>query len=163
MCIIEGAIANNGNGLMSEREFSIGKRKRQSHNSDFEDEDIYQVNTHITEERYRSMLGEHIQRYKRRSKDSSTNLAPTRTGIQLPKTNLGSKSRKLGNGKQGGLLEIESTSEWVNDSNPRKQGNYREEDFAPQNGIDRFVIFSCCHMKLKSFGFQIVFVVLIFV
>ncbi|KAF3441996.1 hypothetical protein FNV43_RR15912 [Rhamnella rubrinervis] len=129
------AIANHGNGLKSEREFTSVKR-RWSQISDYEDEDIY-CGTHITEERYRSMLGEHILKYKRRFKDSSTSPAPSRMGIQVPKSNLGSKARKSGNEHRGGFLELESAPEWLNDVNPQKPGNYREADFAPQNGIDR--------------------------
>ncbi|XP_015898080.1 chromatin-remodeling ATPase INO80 isoform X1 [Ziziphus jujuba] len=130
-----GAIANHGNGLISERELSSVKRKW-SQNSDYKDEDIY-YGTHITEEKYRTMLGEHILKYKRRFKDSSTSPAPSRMGIPVPKSNLGMKSRKLGNEHRGGLFEPETGSEWHNDVNPQKPGSYRESDFAPQNGIDR--------------------------
>ncbi|KAL5546382.1 hypothetical protein UlMin_006069 [Ulmus minor] len=126
-----GAIAQHSNGLMSERELSSARKRRRSLNSDYDDEDNY-YSTHITEERYRSMLGEHIQKYKRRFKDSSTSPAPTKMGIPVPKSNLGLKSRKLGNEHRVGYPEMESTSEWLHDINPQKTGNYREADFAPQ-------------------------------
>lgn len=147
------AIANHGNGLKSEREFSSVKR-RWSQNSDCEDEDSY-CGTHITEERYRSMLGEHILKYKRRFKDSSTSPAPSRMGIQVPKSNLGSKARKSGNEHRGGFLELETASEWLNDVNPQKPGNYREADFAPQNGIDRFAFSYGCFMNVAKFPIAI--------
>lgn len=140
-----GAIANHGNGLISERELSSVKR-RWSQNGDYKDEDIY-YGTHITEERYRTMLGEHILKYKRRFKDSSMSPAPSRMGITVPKTNLGMKARKLGNEHRGGFFEPEIASEWHNDVNPQKPGSYRDADFAPQSSIDRFIFPSGCFMS----------------
>lgn len=142
-----GAIANQGNGLMSERELSSLKKRRRSQNGDYEDEDNY-YETHITEERYRTMLGEHIQKYKRRFKDSSTSPAPTRMGIPVPKSNVGMKARKLRNDQRGGFLESETTPEWLNYVNHPKQGNYLE-DFTPQNGFDRFVFSFSWHYKCR--------------
>lgn len=132
---IGGAIANHGNGTMSERELSLGKRKRRgAFNSDEEEED-YQ-GTHITEERYRSMLGEHLQKYKRRLKDTTVSPAPPRMGIPTPKSNLGgSKTRKLGNEQRAGLYDMETTSEWMNDINPQRPTNYHEADLVPKYEI----------------------------
>ncbi|KAF2308056.1 hypothetical protein GH714_034783 [Hevea brasiliensis] len=103
-----GAMANYGNGTISERDLSLAKRKKRSNNSDREEGDGY-YGTHITEERYRSMLGEHIQKYKRRFKDSSSPApALTRMGIHVPRTSMGSsKTRKLGNELRGGLISYE--------------------------------------------------------
>ncbi|EXB39079.1 DNA helicase INO80 [Morus notabilis] len=129
-----GAIANQGNGLVS-GEFNSRKRRR-SQNSEYDDGENYYT-THITEERYRSMLGEHIQKYKRRFKDSSASPAPTKMGVPMPKSNLGLKGRKLRNEQRGGFLESETTPDWLNDVNPPKTGNFRQADFAPPNDIDR--------------------------
>ncbi|XP_062117836.1 chromatin-remodeling ATPase INO80 isoform X2 [Humulus lupulus] len=131
-----GAVANKGNGLMSERELSSLKKRRRSQNGDYEDEDSY-YNRNITEERYRSMLGDHIQKYKRRLKDSSASPAPPRMGVPAPKSNVGLKARKLKNDQRGGFLESETTPEWHNYANHPKPGNYHEADFTPQNGSDR--------------------------
>lgn len=127
-----------GNGLMSDRELNSVKKRRQSQNSDYEEDDSY-YGSHITEEKYRSMLGEHIQKYKRRFKDSSSSPAPTQMGISVSKGNKGSKSRKLGNENRGGFYEMETTSEWLNDTIPQKPGNYHDADFAPQSAIDRVI------------------------
>lgn len=50
----------------------------------------------ITEEQYRAMLSEHVQRYRTvMSKDSSTGLAPTRMAMPGAKRSHGSKRRKF--------------------------------------------------------------------
>lgn len=144
-CVGGGGAA--GNGMMSDRELNSVKKRRQSQNSDYEEDDSY-YGTHITEEKYRSMLGEHIQKYKRRFKDSSSSPAPTQMGIPVSKGNKGSKSRKLGNENRGGFYEMETTSEWLNDTIPQKPGNYHDADFAPQSAIDRLAFslwFRCEH------------------
>ncbi|KAK1578959.1 hypothetical protein Q3G72_034530 [Acer saccharum] len=123
-----GARVNYSNGNMSD----LGKIKRRSHNSDEEDEDGY-YGTHMTEERYRSMLGEHIQKYKRRFKDTPAAPIPPRMGIPAPKSNLGgSKNRKLGSEQRGGLYEMETTSEWLNDISPQRPMNNQEAEFTPK-------------------------------
>ncbi|RXI04738.1 hypothetical protein DVH24_039012 [Malus domestica] len=127
-----------GNGMMSDRELSSVKKRRRSQISDCEDDDSY-YGTRITEERYRSMLGEHIQKYKRRFKDSSSSPAPIQMGIPVPKGNKGLKSRKLGNEQQGRLYEMETSSEWLNDSNPQKPVNHHDADLAPECGTDRIM------------------------
>lgn len=114
------------------------KKRRRSQNGDYEDGDNY-YKTDITEERYRSMLGEHIQKYKRRFKDSSASPAPTRMGIPTPKSNVGLRARKLKNEQRTEFLESETTPEWINYVNHPKPGNYLEADFTPQNGFDRLV------------------------
>ncbi|XP_065855452.1 chromatin-remodeling ATPase INO80 isoform X2 [Euphorbia lathyris] len=129
-----GAMENYGNGSISDRDLSLGKRKKQSKNSEGEEGDRY-YSTRITEERYRSMLGEHIQKYKRRYKDSSAGPAPppSRVGIPTSKSGLGSsKTRKLGNEQRGGLYDMENTSEWLNDVTPPKRGDYVEPDYTPK-------------------------------
>ena len=124
-------MASNGNGTMSERELSLAKRKRRGDFNSDEDED-YQ-GTRITEGRYRSMLGEHIQKYKRRFKDTSMSPAPPRMGIPTPKSNLGSsKIRKLGNEQQAGFYDMETTSEWMDDVSPQRLANYHEADLVPK-------------------------------
>ncbi|XP_060967508.1 chromatin-remodeling ATPase INO80 isoform X1 [Cannabis sativa] len=135
-----GAGSNKGNGLMSERELSSLKKRRRSQNGDYEDEDSY-YNRNITEERYRSMLGDHIQKYKRRIKDSSASPAvPPRTVVPVPKSNVGLKARKLKNEQRGGgFLESETTPEWLNYANHPKPGNYHEADLTPPNGSDRAI------------------------
>ncbi|KAK5803856.1 hypothetical protein PVK06_031505 [Gossypium arboreum] len=127
-----GAMSHHGNGTMSERELSLAKRKwRGALNSEEEDDD-YQ-GTHITEERYRSMLGEHVQKYKRRFKDTSVSPAPSRMGIPAPKSNLGSsKNRKLLNEQRAGFYDMETTSEWMNDVSSQRFANYHEADLVPK-------------------------------
>ncbi|KDP26091.1 hypothetical protein JCGZ_21124 [Jatropha curcas] len=129
-----GVMANYGNGTIPERDLSLAKRKKLSNKSDGEEGDGY-YGTHITEERYRSMLGEHIQKYKRRFKDSSSSPAPTpqRMAIPVTKSSLGSsKTRKLGNEQRGVLYDVENTSEWLNDITPQKRGDYVEPDYTPK-------------------------------
>lgn len=141
-----GVVVKHGNGTMRERELGVLKKRKQSENSDGEDEDSY-YGKRITEDRYRSMLGEHIQKYKRRSKDSSASPVPSRMGIPVPRNNSGLKARKVGNDQRGVLHEGETISDWLNDMNSQKQGSHREADFAPLNGTERFLISSGCFVS----------------
>ncbi|KAJ4824645.1 putative DNA helicase ino80 [Turnera subulata] len=129
-----GAMTNYSNGAMPERELSMVRRKRKLNSSDGEEEDGY-YGTHITEEKYRSMLGEHIRMYKRRFKDSPSTPAPVRprAGIPTPKSSLGAtKTRKFGNEQRGGLYNTETASEWLNGSTPQKRIDYNEPDSMPK-------------------------------
>lgn len=117
------------NKIMSERELVLLKKRRRSQveSTNSEDEDEGGNNgTHISEEWYRAMLGEHVQKYKRRFKDSSSNPASTRLGIPVSKSSVGSKIRK-----------IETTPEWLDEISHQKPGNYYEADFAPEYGTER--------------------------
>ncbi|KAJ7972181.1 DNA helicase INO80 [Quillaja saponaria] len=131
-----GAIANQSNGTMEERKLSLSKKRRWSENSEDEDKSTY-YRTYITEERYRSMLGEHIQKYKRRFKDDSSGLSQNRASTPVPKSSLGFQTRKSGNELWGGLHAVETTLEWLNDTNPHKPGNHRDADCTSQYGTDR--------------------------
>ncbi|KAF7819056.1 chromatin-remodeling ATPase INO80-like isoform X1 [Senna tora] len=133
-----GAIANHSNGNMRGREVNLLKKRKWSQNSDDEDKGIF-FGTHMTEERYRSMLGEHIQKYKRRYKDTSSSPAQNRVGAPLLKSNIGLKARKAGNGNRGGLHAVETTSEWPNDSTIQKPVNHRDADFPQQYGSERTI------------------------
>nr|KYP52000.1 DNA helicase INO80 complex isogeny 1 [Cajanus cajan] len=130
-----GGIANHSNGNVHEREVNLLKKRRWSMNSDNEEKSGF-YGAHMTEERYRSMLGEHIQKYKRRFKDTLS--IPAAAG-SLVKTSTGSKARKSGNERRGGLHAAENTLEWMNDSSSQKPGNYRDADFTQQYGTDRIM------------------------
>ncbi|KAK7396221.1 hypothetical protein VNO78_17071 [Psophocarpus tetragonolobus] len=124
-----GGIANHSNGNVCERDVNLLKG-RWSLNSDSDEKSGF-YGTHMTEERYRSMLGEHIQKYKRRFKDT---LTQNQAVIPLVKSSTGLKTRKSGNERRGGLHAAETTTEWMNDSSSQKPGNYRDADFLPQYG-----------------------------
>lgn len=116
-------MGDRSNGIMSKRDLSSAKKKKQTtYGSEDEEDSSYGIR--ITEEQYRAMLGEHIQKYKRRPKNSSTTPS-TRIGIPVLKSS--SKIRKS-----------EITSDFLNNGGPRKLGNHHEADFAPEYGIDRF-------------------------
>ncbi|CAI0439682.1 unnamed protein product [Linum tenue] len=126
-----GAMAKYGNGSATEKELSSGKRRKLAADSEGEEEDRSHGGTRITEERYRSMLGEHIKKYKRRFKGSPPSPAPPRTGV-IPKTNMGSsKTRKLGNEQRGYVHDMDVTSEWQNETTTAKRGDSRGPDFTP--------------------------------
>ncbi|XP_010269671.1 PREDICTED: DNA helicase INO80 isoform X2 [Nelumbo nucifera] len=147
-------MADHGNGTLLERSSEVGLRKkkrracieaeagsnssarRDADSNDEEEDGDYR--THITEERYRSMLGEHIQKYRRvRFKDSSSNPAATRMGMPALKRNLGSKGRKLAT-EDKVLHGMENPSEYHNDISPLKPGSYYESDLTPEYGTDKF-------------------------
>lgn len=137
-CISGRTIAKHSNGTMTKRELSLARKRRWSLNSDEEDEGVDDYyGTHVSEERYRQMLGEHIKKYKRRSKDSSSPM-PTRMGNSVPKGNSSLKARKSGSEQQGGFLEVETANEWLNDVNPHRPGSHRDADFTPRRTPDRF-------------------------
>ncbi|KAL2465986.1 DNA helicase INO80 [Abeliophyllum distichum] len=127
-----GAVGKCNNGIMSERGL---KKKRRSFNSSDEDE-ARSYSPHITEERYRAMLGEHIQKYKRRLNNSSQSPASARTGTPATKSSLGSKDQKLANDHRG-LHKLESTPDFLNNANSQKLGNYHESEFGLQYGAVR--------------------------
>lgn len=121
-----GAVGKHSNGIMSETE--LKKKKRILNSSD--DDEARSYSPHITEQRYRAMLGEHIQKYKRRLNNSSQSPASIRTGTSVIKNSLGSKDQKLAN-------DHRSTSDFLNNANPQKLGNYHESEFGLQYGSIR--------------------------
>ncbi|XP_019444031.1 PREDICTED: DNA helicase INO80-like isoform X1 [Lupinus angustifolius] len=128
--------ANHSNGNMHGREVNLLKKRRWSQNSDDEETNTFN-RTRMTEERYRSMLGEHVLQYKRRVKDASSSPAQNQVSVPLLKSNAGLKARKSGSERKGGLHAAETTSEWMNDSNSKKVGNHRDADFVQRYGTDR--------------------------
>ncbi|KAL5719827.1 DNA helicase [Ranunculus cassubicifolius] len=141
-------MVDHGNGTVSGRLMDLGvmkKRKKQSHveveagsnfygrrdadSNDGYDDDDY--DTHISEERYRSMLGEHIQKYRRvQFKESASRPSPSQMGMSGVKRSVGSKGRKLGN-EERMLQGVEITPTYVRDSD-----NYYESDLTPEYGGD---------------------------
>ncbi|KAF5194649.1 Chromatin-remodeling atpase ino80 [Thalictrum thalictroides] len=98
---------------------------RDADSNDGYDDDDY--GTHISEERYRSMLGEHIQKYRRvRFKESSPRPAPSQMGMSVPKRNVSSKGKKLGN-EERVLHGVAVSQAYINDPT-----NYYEADVAPE-------------------------------
>ena len=123
---------------MHGREVNLLKKRAWSQISDDEEKSGF-YGTYMTEERYRSMLGEHVQKYKRRFKDTLSS-SPAQNWVAVPpvKSDTGLKARKSGNERRGGLHAAETTSEWLYDSSSQKPGNYRNGDFMQQYGSDRF-------------------------
>ncbi|KAK7244510.1 hypothetical protein RIF29_39333 [Crotalaria pallida] len=133
-----GAIANHSNGNVRGREVNLSNKRRRSQNSDDEEKSGFYGRL-MTEERYRSMLGEHVLKYKRRLKDTSSSPAQNQVAVPLPplKSNAGLKARKSGSERRAGLHAAETLSEWITDSNSQKVGNHRDTDFVQQYTPDR--------------------------
>uniref|UniRef100_A0A5B7AT52 Chromatin-remodeling ATPase INO80 n=1 Tax=Davidia involucrata TaxID=16924 RepID=A0A5B7AT52_DAVIN len=131
------AMADGSNGIMSQRELSAGKKKKRRNTYSSDEDEDHSYSTHISEERYRAMLGEHIQKYKRRLNNSSSSPASTRIGMPVQKISSGSKARKLGNEHRGGLHDIETGPEFLTSITPQKSGNYHEANVALGYGADR--------------------------
>ncbi|XP_043691411.1 chromatin-remodeling ATPase INO80-like isoform X4 [Telopea speciosissima] len=160
----KGAMTDRGNGVLLRRSSELGRKKkrqrfdaepgsnssaRRDANSNDKDEDGGYGN-HITEEHYHSMLGEHIQKYRRvRFKDSSSNPASTRMGMPLPKRSLISKGRKSGN-EDRVLHGMETPSEYLREISPLKHGSYYDGDLTPEYGNDR--ISSSCDSGYLDIG-----------
>jgi len=128
----------DSNGNVHEKEVNLFKKRRWSLYSDNEENNSF-YGAHMTGERYQSMLGKHIQKYKRRFKGTLSSLAQNQAATPLVKSNTGLKAPKSGNEHMGGGLHVaKSTWEWMNDSSSQKLGNYHDVDFLPQYGTDRF-------------------------
>ncbi|KAK2416854.1 DNA helicase INO80 protein [Trifolium repens] len=131
-----GAIGNNGNGNVSGRDLNLLKKRRLSRNSENEERSGFE-GTRMMEERYRSMLGDHIKKYKRRFKGASSNPGSNQVVVPFVKSNNGLKAPKLGNERRRGLRDEETISEWINNSNAQKPGNFLDTDFIQQHRTDR--------------------------
>ena len=138
-------IGGHSNGIMSERE---GKKRKRIRSSDDELENGY-YKTPFTEERYRSMLGEHLQKFKRRIKDSSLSPAPTRIPTPIPKSSatghVALKSRKFVNEHRGGLREVEKAPDYLTRFVPQNLGNHYDAGYALKYANDRYFSFFFLH------------------
>ncbi|XP_051149034.1 chromatin-remodeling ATPase INO80 [Andrographis paniculata] len=125
-----GAIGEHMNGKMAERRSKKKKQRLNTYSSDEEEAGTY--SPYISEERYRAMLGDHIQKYKRRQNYSSQqNPVTTRIGT----TGTKNKDNKLANDNRG-LHKFEATSDFFNGSNSLKT-NYQEPDSGLPYGSSR--------------------------
>ncbi|KAF9593859.1 hypothetical protein IFM89_025650 [Coptis chinensis] len=151
-----GGYDNYGNGrgaMMVEHSNGILTKKNKKviisnveADADSNDEEDY-GNNHISEERYRSMLGEHIHKYRRvRYKESSSRPAPSPMGMSVPRRNGngGSKGRKLGS-EERLLHGMEISPGYIGD-----QVSYYEAGFQPEYGVD--TLYSSIESALLDIG-----------
>ncbi|CAA6662147.1 unnamed protein product [Spirodela intermedia] len=140
----QGAMLEHGNGVAAKRSLDMSlTRRRRRHNvelesglspsirtdvdSNEEEEDGYE--TRISEEQYRSMLGEHVQKYRRlRFKSSSYGAASTQTAVPVPKIFYGSKVQKYGNDSVAPIKEESSLYE------TERSPEYYGGDFSSEYG-----------------------------
>lgn len=120
---------------MSGRE--LRRKRRTSYSSDEDGDRDRAYSTYISEEKYRTMLGEHVQKYKRRLTNSSASPAATHNGVPVIKGGGGSRDQKSTNDHRGGALRLASTSEFFNNST-QSLGNHIQSDFPGLYGGDRF-------------------------
>jgi DNA helicase INO80 len=126
-----GVVANYSNGSKSRMNASSKKRKRWTEAEDAEDDDdLY--NQHVTEEHYRSMLGEHVQKFKNRSKETQGN-PPHLMGFPVLKSNVGSyRGRKPGNDYHGRFYDMDNSPNFAADVTPHRRGSYHDRDITPK-------------------------------
>lgn len=110
-----GVVANYGNG--------VKKRKRWIEEAGDDDDDRY--DQHVTEEHYRSMLKEHVQRLKSSSRESQGN----HTSL-MRKSNVGSYR---GNGQRGRFYDADAISQ--------RRGSYRGSAITPKYVVHTFFVF----------------------
>ncbi|KHN45534.1 DNA helicase INO80 [Glycine soja] len=133
----QGERENYCNGNVHAREQNSSSKRVWSENSDTDDENKGRYyGTHMTQERYQSMLGDHVQKYKRRRKDAMSNTDQNQVVVPLVKSNNGLKIQKSGNDCRGASHAEERASEWLQD---QKQGNFSRADFKQQYGTDRIM------------------------
>ncbi|KAL3531702.1 hypothetical protein ACH5RR_005223 [Cinchona calisaya] len=128
-----GAIGEHSNGIMSGRK--LKKKRRSGYSGDAQGGSY---SNHISEEHYRAMLGEHIQKYKRRVKNSSPSPASMQTGVPVVKNSLGFKDQKMPNYQLGGSQRFKLTSDSLNVNHSQKL-NFHGSDFTPKYATDRLV------------------------
>lgn len=133
---VGGAIGRHSHGVMSGRE--LKKRKQSTHISDEEDGSY---SAYISEEQYRAMLGDHIQKYKRRVKNSSPGHASNRTGTAVSKSSLGIKDQKLSNDQRGKPHRLDRPADFFSDNHTSKVGNFHGSDLLPRYATDRLAFF----------------------
>uniref|UniRef100_A0A1J3K9Z7 Chromatin-remodeling ATPase INO80 n=1 Tax=Noccaea caerulescens TaxID=107243 RepID=A0A1J3K9Z7_NOCCA len=128
-----GVVANYSNGPKSGTNLSTKKRKRWTEaDDDVEDDDDELYNHHVTEEHYRSMLGEHIQKFKSRSRDSHPNHTHL-MGVPVPKSNVSSyRGRKLGNDHHGRFYDMDASPNFASDAIPQRRGSHRGSEITPK-------------------------------
>ncbi|KAF8102126.1 hypothetical protein N665_0201s0411 [Sinapis alba] len=128
-----GVVANYGNGVKPGMNSSSKKRKRWTEvDDDLEDGDDH-YSQHVTEEHYRAMLGEHMQRFKNRSRESQGNHHAPLLAVPVRKSNVGSyRGRKLGNDHHGRFYDMDTSSNFAADAIPQRRGSYRETDITPK-------------------------------
>lgn len=135
-----GVVANYSNGSKSRMNVNSKKRKRWTEADDAEDDDdLY--NQHVTEEHYRSMLGEHVQKFKTRSKESQGN-PPHLMGVPVLKSNVGSyRGRKKRNDHFGTFYDMDSSPNFAADVIPHRRGSYHDRDITPKYVDHMFFMF----------------------
>nr|XP_004236584.1 chromatin-remodeling ATPase INO80 [Solanum lycopersicum] len=131
-----GTAGNQINGTMSGRE--LKKKRRTSYSSDEDGDRDRAHTTYISEEKYRTMLGEHVQKYKRRLGNSSASPAAIRNGVPVMRGGGGSRDQKSANDHRGGAVRLASTSEFFNNST-QSLGNHIQSDFLGPYGGDRSI------------------------
>ncbi|XP_010504655.1 PREDICTED: DNA helicase INO80 isoform X1 [Camelina sativa] len=127
-----GVVANYSNGSKSGMNVSSKKRKRWTEADDAEDDDDDLYNRHVTEEHYRSMLGEHVQKFKSRAKESQG--TPTHLmGVPVLKSNGGSyRGRKPGNDHYGRFYDMDTSPNFAADVIPQRRGSCQDCDITPK-------------------------------
>ncbi|KAL2327072.1 hypothetical protein Fmac_020499 [Flemingia macrophylla] len=133
-----GGRASHNNGNMHAREGSLSRKRAWSRNSDTDDESKEKYcGTYMTEERYRSMLGDHVQKYKRMRMDALSSPAHNRIAVPLVKSNNGLKVQNSVNDYKGATQTADSASEWLRDMSNQQAGNHSHADFRQQYGTER--------------------------
>ncbi|CAN4106608.1 unnamed protein product [Withania somnifera] len=116
----------------------LKKRRQTSYSSDEDGDRDRAYSTYISEEKYRTMLGEHIHKYKRRLGSSSASPAATRNGVPVMRSGGGSRDQKSTSDHRGGVLRLGSASELFNNST-QSLGNHFQSDFPGPYGGDRSI------------------------
>ncbi|CAH8384712.1 unnamed protein product [Eruca vesicaria subsp. sativa] len=134
-----GLVANYGNGVKLGRNSSSKKRKRwiEADDDDGDDDDVEdgydQYSQRVTEERYRAMLGEHVQRLKSRSKESRGNHHAPLLGVPVRKSNVGVNRSRNDHHSHKRFYDVDASSNFAADGMiPQRRGSYRETNITPK-------------------------------
>jgi DNA helicase INO80 len=129
------------NGSMSHKELNLGKKKkrRTAYSSEEEEKPEGSNGRYISEERYRTMLGDHIQKYKRRFNNSSPVPSSVQNSVPVGKGGSGSKDHRKQRNEHRGGLQKNGAPDFLADVIVSKRGNYNGADSAHEHLNERSV------------------------
>ncbi|XP_026425969.1 chromatin-remodeling ATPase INO80-like isoform X1 [Papaver somniferum] len=141
------AMTDHSNGSLTRKttnkrrhiEGEAGSNSSSKRESDSNDEDNGSGNYggHISEEWYRSLLGEHIQKYRIKRLKESPGPTSIRGEMSVQNRIPGSKGKKIGSAERM-VNGMENSAKYTPEINPLKNSNHYESDFTPDYGVDRF-------------------------
>ncbi|EPS73622.1 hypothetical protein M569_01128, partial [Genlisea aurea] len=123
-------LGDHMDGIIAER----GKKKKRHISHSSEEEETGNHSPYISEEQYRAMLGDHIQKYKRRVNYSAQSPSVMKNGPATMRNGVASKNQKLANDWH---YKFESTEDFLSSNSSLRFEKFHESDMLPLYGSVR--------------------------